>query len=310
VNLYLGNSNSPSTNCGSEGGENFYNNNNNVHLNKNLHENIHKSYKEIVVHSRENSPRDNFRVDSPDKQRRADTCSPEESSRSFSSQKIDDVGSESPIHNHNNDSLGSQSPENLSSKHHHLNNGQHHHHSNNNNNNTNSNLNDMLDHKLNLSFLGPPLAALHSMTEMKSQTSPQQTSHPSQAPSNPHGIDSILSRPTPVTSSNLNALGGSLRILSKFSHTISLFLFSLLICHHQYIGAMPRFSIAAAAANMAQYLSQNQGAHLKSSHGALADRAHLYWPGLQGLVANPMAWRERLGSSKSFNIKYINLFII
>lgn len=61
---------------------------------------------------------------------------------------------------------------------------------------------------------------------------------------------------------------------------------------------MPRFSIAAAAANMAQYLSQNQGAHLKSSHGALADRAHLYWPGLQGLVANPMAWRERLGSSE------------
>lgn len=24
----------------------------------------------------------------------------------------------------------------------------------------------------------------------------------------------------------------------------------------------------------------------------------LYWPGFQGLVANPMAWRDRLGSSK------------
>lgn len=64
------------------------------------------------------------------------------------------------------------------------------------------------------------------------------------------------------------------------------------------IGAMPRFSIAAAAANMAQYLSQNQGGQMKSNHGALVDRTHLYWPGLQGLVANPMAWRDRLGSSE------------
>jgi hypothetical protein len=61
---------------------------------------------------------------------------------------------------------------------------------------------------------------------------------------------------------------------------------------------MPRFSIAAAAANMAQYLSQNQGGQMKSNHGALVDRTHLYWPGLQGLVANPMAWRDRLGSSE------------
>lgn len=63
-------------------------------------------------------------------------------------------------------------------------------------------------------------------------------------------------------------------------------------------GAMPRFSIAAAAANMAQYLSQSQSAQLKAAHGGQFDRTHLYWPGLQGLVANPMAWRERLGSSK------------
>lgn len=61
---------------------------------------------------------------------------------------------------------------------------------------------------------------------------------------------------------------------------------------------MPRFSIAAAAANMAQYLSQSQSAQLKAAHGGQFDRTHLYWPGLQGLVANPMAWRERLGSSK------------
>jgi hypothetical protein len=192
VNLYLANSNSPSTNC--ETGENFCyqnNNNNNVHLNKNLHDS-HKNYSE--VNSRENSPRENFRLDSPDK--RAGTCSPEESSRSYSSHKNDDVGSHSPIHNHNNDSLGSQSPENLSSKSQHQN---------------SHKINEMLDHKLQLSFLGPPLAALHSMTEMKSQNSPQTSQH-SQGPSNPHGIDSILSRPTPVTSAQLNALGGALEL--------------------------------------------------------------------------------------------------
>jgi hypothetical protein len=206
VNLYLGNSNSPSqNNCGEAGGNNDNNgycyqnnNNNNVHLNKNLHDGLHKNYSE--VNSRENSPRENYRLDSPDK--RADTCSPEESSRSYSSHKNDDVGSHSPLHNHNNDSLGSQSPENLSSK------SQHHSHS----ANGNHKLTEMLDHKLQLSFLGPPLAALHSMTEMKSQNSPQ-TSQNSQGPSNPHGIDSILSRPTPVTSAQLNALGGAFACL-------------------------------------------------------------------------------------------------
>lgn len=212
MNLYLANSNSPSTNCGDVGDNYCYqnnNNNNNVHLNKNLHESGgHKNYSE--VNSRENSPRENFRLDSPDK--RADTCSPEESSRSYSSHKNEDVGSHSPLHNHNNDSLGSQSPENLSSKSQQQQQQQNH----------NQKLTEMLDHKLQLSFLGPPLAALHSMTEMKSQNSPQTSQH-SQGPSNPHGIDSILSRPTPVTSAQLNALGGSLTDLINvlFTNSVS-----------------------------------------------------------------------------------------
>jgi hypothetical protein len=188
--------------------------------NKNLE---HKDYSG-EVNSRENSPRDSYRVESPDK--RADTCSPEETtSRSYSSHKNDDIGSRSPLH-HNNDSVGSQSPENLSSSRsaHNINinnsnNHNNHNNSSNNNNNNSSNSNnnngihqnpsvsDMLDHKLQLSFLGPPLAALHSMTEMKSQNSPQ-TSQNAQCVTNPHGIDSILSRPTPVTSAHLNALGG------------------------------------------------------------------------------------------------------
>jgi hypothetical protein len=164
-----------------------------------------------------------------------DTDSPVGSSRSFSSQKNEDFD----YHSSHNDSLGSHSPENLSSSHNNNNNNNNNSLSNNNNNNNNSgsllvngnscsnnnnnnnsssgsnkkvqptSINDMLDHKLHLSFLGPPLAALHSMTEMKSQGSPQTATHNSQggAP-NPHGIDTILSRPPPVTSAQLNALAG------------------------------------------------------------------------------------------------------
>ncbi|XP_059216120.1 brain-specific homeobox protein isoform X1 [Stomoxys calcitrans] len=166
-----------------------------------------------------------------------------------------------------------------------------------------------LDHKLPLSFLGPPLAALHSMTEMKAGGGGTGTGNNSlnggygnsqnphimtenriavssagvagttntqtQGTANPHGIDTILSKPPPVTSAGLSALTG---------------------------GGIPRFSIAAAAAGMAQYLSQNQGTPLKGHGGHMVDRTHLYWPGLQGLVANPMAWRERLSNTMSANL--------
>lgn len=59
---------------------------------------------------------------------------------------------------------------------------------------------------------------------------------------------------------------------------------------------------------MAQYLSQSQNGQLKAHSGQLVDRSHLYWPGLQGLVTNPMAWRDRLTSSSKSKItqKYIN----
>ncbi|XP_055302264.1 brain-specific homeobox protein [Sitodiplosis mosellana] len=191
-----------------------------------------------------------------------------DSSRSYpTSQKSDEGDYYGP--NHQCDSVGSRSPENLSSS----------------TATATKKSNNMLDHhKLPLSFLGPPLAALHSMTEMKSNTgnsalnttnsnSFQQTqSQLSSHGSNPHGIDTILSRPPPVTSAGLNALTS---------------------------GTMPRFSIAAAAANMAQYLSQSHNGQLKGHSGSLVDRPHLYWPGLQGLVTNPMAWRDRLTNSMS-----------
>lgn len=114
----------------------------------------------------------------------------------------------------------------------------------------NNNNNSSLEHKLPLSFLGPPLAALHSMTtEMKtapgvgvgvgggagsgvpgaagnslyghspnshliservagSSSSGSSTTTNSQGAANPHGIDTILSKPPPVTSAGLSALTG------------------------------------------------------------------------------------------------------
>ncbi|KAH8307113.1 hypothetical protein KR044_005158 [Drosophila immigrans] len=183
-------------------------------------------------------------------------------------------------------------------------------------NNNNNNNNSSMEHKIPLSFLGPPLAALHSMTtEMKTaqgvaagvgvagsgvgagsgnglgyghspnahliservtgSSSGSSATTNSQGAANPHGIDTILSKPPPVTSAGLSALTGA---------------------------GIPRFSIAAAAAGMAQYLSQSQGAPLKTHAGHIVDRTHLYWPGLQGLVANPIAWRERLSNTMSANL--------
>jgi homeobox protein Nkx-6.1 len=206
-------------------------------LNGNSDSEKHLSDKELKRRdSRENSPSHNNNkyylnsVTSDDivVRRTEDTDSPVGSSRSFSSQKNEDFD----YHSSHNDSIGSHSPENLSSStshnNNHTNNTTNSNNNNNssinnsscNNNNNNNNINnklkvhpnsinEMLDHKLHLSFLGPPLAALHSMTEMKSQGSPQAGSHNSQggAP-NPHGIDTILSRPPPVTSAQLNALAG------------------------------------------------------------------------------------------------------
>lgn len=95
-----------------------------------------------------------------------------------------------------------------------------------------------------LSFLeasgSPPLAALHSMTEMKN-------GHGSSA--NPHGIEHILARPSSVT--------------------------------------MPR-----------GYVGVGMAGYYKHPLAELTGRSGIYWPGLQGLVSNPMAWRDRLANSE------------
>lgn len=105
----------------------------------------------------------------------------------------------------------------------------------------------MLTPMLFLDQHNPPLAALHSMTEMK--TSPNG--------GNPHGIDHILARPAGLSYRPFNSVAG----------------------------------VAAAAAS---YFQQN-GA---KPHGLVdfSTRSPIYWPGLQGLVNNPMAWRDRLAS--------------
>lgn len=141
----------------------------------------------------------------PSKQRHEQNQSPGENSRSYTSQRNDRDGNqlENGYHSPTNDSIGSRSPVNLN---------------NNNSAKFNSHLNEMLDHKLQLSFLGPPLAALHSMTEMKGQSSPN-APQGTQVASNPHGIDTILSRPPPVTSAGLNALASGELKLFKFKGT-------------------------------------------------------------------------------------------
>ncbi|CAH0777370.1 unnamed protein product [Bemisia tabaci] len=112
----------------------------------------------------------------------------------------------------------------------------------------------MLTPMLFLDQHNPPLAALHSMTEMK--TSPNG--------GNPHGIDHILARPAGLSYRPFNSVAG----------------------------------VAAAAAS---YFQQN-GA---KPHGLVdfSTRSPIYWPGLQGLVNNPMAWRDRLASLSSNNDK-------
>jgi len=49
--------------------------------------------------------------------------------------------------------------------------------------------------------------------------------------------------------------------------------------------------LQVAAANM--YFNPAMHQQLGRSNPAL------YWPGLQGLVANPLAWRDRLGAAHS-----------
>lgn len=106
----------------------------------------------------------------------------------------------------------------------------------------------------------PPLAALHTMTEMKNGCTA----------GNPHGIEQILSRP-PTT--------GAAAAISHQQRAFN--------------------SVAGiAAAGMAAAASYFHNGGVKHPATTLADLTtrNLYWPGFQGLVNNPIAWRDRLAS--------------
>lgn len=182
--------------------------NNNHHNHQQHHHHYHSSGGRRINFDRASS-------ESPETQR----C---DSSRSFAaSQKSDEAGYNSPNHP---DSVGSHSPENLTAS-------------------TKKSNKNMLDHhKLPLSFLGPPLAALHSMTEMKSAAAnnlnasnannniqqTQSTLSP-HGTANPHGIDTILSRPPPVTSAGLSALTSGESILTSIFFLLIFFVYPIII---------------------------------------------------------------------------------
>lgn len=186
VNLYLGESNS---NSSRDGHIDEYYYNQNIRNNKEfVNSNNNSNNNENNIISRENSPlnRTIQNSDSPDLHN--NRSSPVESNNSYPSQKSEEPENSSVEHFsrktlevnvRNNHNIGSE----------------------------------MLEHKFPISFLGQPLAALHSMTEMKNNSQSTQISH--SAP-NPHGIDTILSRPPPVTSSAINALAGGKSLYIKY----------------------------------------------------------------------------------------------
>lgn len=114
----------------------------------------------------------------------------------------------------------------------------------------------------------PPLAALHTMTEMKNGCTA----------GNPHGIEQILSRP-PTT--------GAAAAISHQQRAFN--------------------SVAGiAAAGMAAAASYFHNGGVKHPATTLADLTtrNLYWPGFQGLVNNPIAWRDRLASREYIISQY------
>lgn len=189
-----------------------------------------------------------------------------------------------------------------------------------------------LEHR---NMLAAPLAALHSMTEMKVHHQHQQPHHSpnhlmlaqdkhdvdvllertsvhversgltSRSPlgatsnansqgANPHGIDHILSRPSQVTTGNFH-----------FPHNLSFSQNPLSMASNSSQSAsnsgLQRFNIAAAA-----FFHHHATNSVNKPVELGRNTPGIYWPGIQGLVANPLAWRERF----SINSGEFNLFFL
>lgn len=127
----------------------------------------------------------------------------------------------------------------------------------------------------------PPLAALHSMADMKpnGMASPypsSQTLKPSPTCSSgtPHGINDILGRAVPTSAPSLSTLG-----------------------------ALPRLGLGMSAAGM--YFGGP-----KLGLGDLPGRPHIYWP---NVLQSQALWRDRFasaaGKSNYFILFYIDFLI-
>lgn len=162
--------------------------------------------------------------------------------------------------------------------------------------------------------------------------------------SNPHGIDTILSRPaathpqipvtaahalssTPTHPSHLTAPRYAMHAGFTGSAGKSSFfiLFSLLIIikmkKYLYIAAAARMIFLYSSININKkttlkeiHLMINESFSIFSGLGQFQQRTEarhpaVYWPGLQGLVSDPLAWRARLHSRKFFFIINLDVYI-
>ncbi|XP_054167134.1 homeobox protein Nkx-6.2-like isoform X2 [Oppia nitens] len=129
-----------------------------------------------------------------------------------------------------------------------------------------------------------PLSALHSMTDLKqsiatttASSSPSaisSSSTSSAASGTSHYIHDILSRPSAALAAT--------QTNTAFNTALA--------------GALPRFSLGAAAVAGGMYFNQANGlSHKLASLGDLSGR-HLYWP---SMVQNQALWRERLAGAVS-----------
>ncbi|XP_044742117.1 homeobox protein Nkx-6.2-like [Chrysoperla carnea] len=152
-------------------------------------------------------------------------------------------------------------------------------------------------------MLAAPLAALHTMTEMKSSSNGNGTL------GNPHGIDHILSRPSQTTTANntsTNHLHFPANLAFAAHNSLGMTTSTVDGSHTSQPGSgspasatagLRGFNIAAAA--FFQHHANN--AAVQAGKSANPSAGSIYWPGFQGLVANPMAWRDRLSTGTALN---------
>lgn len=129
----------------------------------------------------------------------------------------------------------------------------------------------------------PTLKQSIATTSSSSPSAISSSSTSSAASGTSHYINDILSRPATFAAAQSNAALGS-----------------------ALAGALPRFSLGAAAVAGGMYFSPSNGlSHKLASLSDLSGR-HLYWP---SMVQNQALWRERLAGAGMLGDKYILILI-